>query len=213
METAYGLGANGWGRYEREERDLPIELILTLRKKDGISADWLLTGEGRKHLPGAAATDETATYDATRFVEVPLYKGVAARAGSGALIDPQAETVVEMRAFSAAWLRREIGSNPADLRMIHVEGDSMDDGRGGGLQAGSVIMVDMKDNAVLKDGIYVLLLGEALMVKQLQRLPGDRLEVSSLNRSYKPFEVDLKQRGHELHILGRVRLAWTMRRF
>ena len=62
-------------------------------------------------------------------------------------------------------------------------------------------------NRVFYDGIYVLEIDGYLMVKQVQRLPGGILRVSSINNRYSPFDIDeenpaLEIRGHDLHIAG-----------
>ncbi len=213
IAAAIKISTNTWGRYEREERPPDAEFLLLLRRKKGISPDWVLTGEGPQYVPAGVAEERTPYEVADGFVHLPLYKKVSAKAGTGNLVDPQAEKAVEMRAFSLEWIRHELRANPADLFLHHVEGDSMDDGQGDGLKAGSIVIVDGHDTATLKDGIYVLRLGDALMVKQLQRLPGDRLKVSSKNRAYEPFELDLKTHSHELQIIGRVLFGWSGRRF
>ena len=60
---------------------------------------------------------------------------------------------------------------------------------------------------VFYDGIYVIMLDGCEMVKQVQRLPGGRLRVSSANTRYMPFEVEedspsFQIRGHNLHPAG-----------
>ncbi len=60
-------------------------------------------------------------------------------------------------------------------------------------------------NHVLYDGIYVIMLDGCEMVKQMQRLPGGRLRVSSINERYAAFEVEesspsIQILGHSLHL-------------
>ncbi len=60
---------------------------------------------------------------------------------------------------------------------------------------------------VFYDGVYVIMLDGCEMVKQVQRLPGGRLRVSSHNDRYAPFEVEenspsIQIRGHSLHMAG-----------
>jgi phage repressor protein C with HTH and peptisase S24 domain len=207
-----GVSTQTLGRYERGDRPPDLDFLVAMREKRGISADWLISGQGRRHLAGSAVSAGQDAFDASGFVEVPLYKNVAARAGGGALVDPEAEEYVEMRAFSGAWIRRELRASPADLALMHVEGDSMDDGKNG-LKPGDVMMVNKADTSATKDGVYVLVLDGALLVKRLQRLPGDRLRVMSDNNHYPAFEVDLKDARAAIKIIGRVVYAWGGRRF
>ena len=60
---------------------------------------------------------------------------------------------------------------------------------------------------IFYDGIYVIMLDGCEMIKQVQRLPGGRLRISSINDRYKPFEIDetnaaIEVRGHNLHLPG-----------
>lgn len=62
-------------------------------------------------------------------------------------------------------------------------------------------------NQVLYDGIYVILLDGCEMIKQVQRLPGGRLRVSSINDRYASFELEetshsVEILGHSLHLAG-----------
>ena len=65
----------------------------------------------------------------------------------------------------------------------------------------------MPTDHVFYDGIYVIILDGCEMVKQVQRLPGGRLRVSSINERYADFEVEeasqsFEVRGHNLHLAG-----------
>ncbi len=65
----------------------------------------------------------------------------------------------------------------------------------------------MPTDHVFYDGIYVIMLDGCEMVKQVQRLPGGRLRISSMNERYTSFEVDetstsIEVRGHSLHLAG-----------
>lgn len=199
------------GRYEREERPPDADFLLKLRQKMGINPDWLLTGEGAREV-GRVAEEAGAYSVSDGFVRLPLYPNITVHAGGGALVEADAEKAVEMRSFSPHWIRHELHANPADLVLMYVEGDSMDDGRDG-LRPGDVMIVNKTDTDALKDGVYVLRVDDALMVKRLQRLPGERLRVISDNPAYQAFEVDLKGRSGSLQIIGRVVYAWGGRRF
>lgn len=208
-----GVALKTIGRYESGERLPDAEFLLLLWEKRGVSSHWVLTGLGPGRPPASSIQDVAGAYSiADGFVRIPLYPDVVASAGSGELVQPADEESVELRSFSLAWIRRELRVNPADLVLMHVEGDSMDNGREG-LKPGDVAIVNRVDTAATKDGVYVLRLGDALLVKRLQRLPGDRLKVISDNPAYAPFEVDSKALQEGFSIIGRVVYAWGGRRF
>ena len=127
---------------------------------------------------------------------------VGASAGPGATVD--GEGVEAGFAFDPRWLRR-LGADPRALSIISVEGDSM----APTLNDGDDILVDGADTAArLRDGIYVLRMDDALMVKRVARLPvAGRIAVLSDNRDY-PSWPDLA--ADAVSLVGRV--VWTGRR-
>ena len=85
-------------------------------------------------------------------------------------------------AFDPAWLRRVARGAPEQLSIIRVAGDSMVPT----LADGDDILVDRGDSAArLRDGIYVLRLEGALVVKRLALNPAARtLSIRSDNPAY-----------------------------
>lgn len=127
---------------------------------------------------------------------------IGASAGAGASID--GEPVEGAVAFDPKWLRG-LGADPRALSIIRVEGDSM----APTLSDGDDILVDSGDAAGrLRDGIYVLRMDDALMVKRVARAPGPgRIAVISDNPQYRSWD-DLPMTA--VQIVGRV--VWTGRR-
>ena len=78
---------------------------------------------------------------------------------------------------------------------IAVEGDSMDPT----LRDGDEILVD-RSLRPLRDGIHVVRIGEALMVKRLETGRPGVIVLLSDNPAYRPIEV----RAVEVHVIGRV---------
>lgn len=85
-------------------------------------------------------------------------------------------------AFDPAWLRRLARGRPEQLSIIRVSGDSM----APALADGDEILVDRGDGAErLRDGIYVLRLDDALLVKRVTLNPAARtIAVRSDNPAY-----------------------------
>lgn len=126
---------------------------------------------------------------------------VGASAGAGALPGDEAASHL---AFDAKWLRR-IAGDPKQLSMIRVEGDSMLPT----LSDGDEILVDRGDAAArVRDGIYVLRMEGALMVKRLALNPAARrIAVKSDNPAY-PSWPDCDPQA--VDIVGRV--VWVGRK-
>lgn len=141
-----------------------------------------------------------------RFADLVLVPRlpVEASAGHGALAGNEGE--VRAISFDRIWLK-ELGLSAENLSIIDVKGESMAPTLGNG----DSIMVDRSDNmARLRDGIYVLRLDDALMVKRVSLSPRRGragLTVSSDNPHY-PSWPDIDPAL--VDIVGRV--VWSCRR-
>jgi phage repressor protein C with HTH and peptisase S24 domain len=128
---------------------------------------------------------------------------VRASAGPGAMVSDEAGR--PYFAFDERWLKA-LTASPADkLSIIRVEGDSM----APTLNPGDDILVDLGDREErLRDGIYVLRIDDALMVKRIALHPvARRVTVQSDNPAY----PDWPDFGiADLHCIGRV--IWAGRK-
>jgi Peptidase S24-like len=105
---------------------------------------------------------------------------VMVSAGPGAIVAE--ELGKPYFAFDERWLKTLTPTAPSNLSIVRVEGDSM----APTLSAGDDILVDLADGADrLRDGIYVLRIDDALVVKRIAMNPlGRRLTVKSDNTAY-----------------------------
>jgi hypothetical protein len=128
---------------------------------------------------------------------------VRVSAGPGALVTE--ELGKPYFAFDERWLKALTSSAPAKLSIVRVEGDSM----APTLNAGDDILVDLGDDIErLRDGIYVLRIEDALVVKRVALNPrGQRVTIQSDNPAYPDWpDCDLS----EIKPIGRV--IWSGRR-
>ena len=128
---------------------------------------------------------------------------VTASAGPGAIVTE--EVGKPYFGFDERWLKALTASPPANLSIVRVEGDSM----APTLNAGDDILVDLGDSAErLRDGIYVLRIDDALVVKRLALNPvGRRVTIQSDNPAY----PDWPDCGlDEISCIGRV--IWSGRK-
>src|SRR3982750_1187245 len=105
---------------------------------------------------------------------------VSVSAGPGAIVTE--ELGKPYFGFDERWLKALTPSAPANLSIVRVEGDSM----APTLNAGDDILVDLGDASErLRDGIYVLRIDDAVVVKRLALNPvGRRATVQSDNPAY-----------------------------
>lgn len=177
-------------------------VVPVLAAATGFRIEWLLLGEEPQRASALSAREPDAGY-----THIPLFD-IRARGGNqGSIVED--ERILDALAFNKDWIRQELRVRPDDLRLIYVEGDSMEPV----LHAGDIILVDHTDTAARREGIYVLRMDGALLVKQLQRLPGGLLRVISRNQAYEPFTIKLAELGNgfDVAVIGRV--VWACRRF
>lgn len=129
---------------------------------------------------------------------------IQASAGPGAIAG--AELSSDSMGFSERMLRKLAGGDPSGLSMITVVGDSMEPT----LSDGDDILVNRLDGgARLRDGIYVLRMGDGLHVKRLAYGPDRaRVTIISDNEVY-PVWPNVELRS--VVLIGRV--VWGGKRF
>lgn len=156
--------------------------------------------EGRQAVPQSRVSP--AVHDRSELILIPKLN-VKVSAGHGALADTEAR--LGRYGFDRAWLKRMSGGNPENLSIVRVSGDSM----APTLQDGDDILVEQSlESTKVRDGIYVLLRDETLLVKRVALEPmSGKLAISSDNPAY-PSWHGCEPR--EVHILGRV--IWSARR-
>lgn len=128
---------------------------------------------------------------------------VRASAGPGALV--AGEVAKPYFGFDGRWLKALTSTAAGKLSIIRVEGDSM----APTLNAGDDILVDPGDGVErLRDGIYVIRIDDALVVKRVALHPiGRRVTVQSDNPAYPDWpDCDME----EINCIGRV--IWAGRK-
>lgn len=128
---------------------------------------------------------------ANDWAEIPRL-AAAASAGPGAL--GAADAPFDTIRFSKVWLRQQ-GLDPARLSAIAVSGDSMEPT----LRDGDEILVEATASPP-RGAIQVVRLGDALLVKRLERPAPDRITLVSDNPAYPPLDVP----AADVAVLGRV---------
>jgi phage repressor protein C with HTH and peptisase S24 domain len=138
----------------------------------------------------SVATSEDAASDL-----VPVYD-VAASAGHGLINDY--EPIAFSMAFPPDYLRFITKSDPRNLQIISVKGDSMQPT----LHDDDLVMLDRSKTSLNYDGLFVLLYGDALHVKRVSRssTPGRILVISDNRSIYPPQE----HAANDVTVIGKV---------
>jgi hypothetical protein len=129
---------------------------------------------------------------------------VRASAGAGAMN----EGIEEAKAtwlFPEAVIRHEFRANPEALRLITIDGDSMEPL----LVSGDRIMVDTSQRIPVPPGIFVIWDGMGVVAKRVEHVPNSdpaTVVIKSVNPAYQTYE----RSAEEVHMIGRA--IWVAKR-
>lgn len=188
-----GLHVNTVGKFERGITIPDAYTLMRIAEVGKCPVEWLLTGESRT----SGVEMSTQAVERGDYVYVPHFD-VSLSAGNGAFSD--VERVIAMRPFDARFIRQDLGILHNEIVLVTVVGNSMEPY----LRSRDMTMLDLRARDVMTEGIHGIRLDGALMIKQLQRLPG-KLRVSSANPEYAPFDVDGSEEQRDFSVLGRAR--------
>lgn len=156
------------------------------------------------HQEEATAGEDLARIDNLMqdYTLVDCYQ-VFASAGFGATVSDELKT--DPMAFRTDWLKKE-GLAPERLAVIRAKGDSMEPT----ISNNDIILVSLCNGDALRDGLYVLRIGDSLLVKRLQFDPFGGFKIISDNPGYET-QVVTKEQRPDVHVVGRV--AWAGKKF
>lgn len=193
-----GVHKNSLGNYERENRT-PDAGFLTKLIANGYDCNWLLTGVGEPKLQKGVQKQQNDEKQSSSFAEdfalIPCYD-VQVAAGHGSIAGDEAPT--RDLAFSRKWLRSR-GFNETDLALVFAKGDSMEPT----ISDNETVMVDTSEKKLRDGHIYVIRNGDHLLVKRVQTLWNDGVQLLSDNKEYPPQEIRSAELG-SLEVIGKV---------
>ena len=179
---------------QEHKHSLSHKTIIALEKATGIifsSAENGLASTKPATPTGLSPADWTGA----GLLPVPIYD-IRASAGAGALVEDAPP--MDFQPFKPEQLERLTRTNSDNLAVITVSGDSMWET----LHDGDNVLVDRSINRVVREGIYILLFEEELLVKRCQRnLETGGLMIISDNPAYPMQEVN---NIDNFKVLGRV---------
>ena len=164
----------------------------------------------RRKPPAAERSGDLAPVGSLSTGGVPAGFGrvaeidVRASAGPGA-IHEGLEEVKQVWFFPEGMIRHEFRARTADLRIITIDGDSMEPL----LASGDRVLIDISQQIPVPPGIFVIWDGMGLVAKRIEHEPNSdppMVVIRSVNPEYKTYE----RSAEEVHVVGRV--VWTSRR-
>lgn len=176
----------------RSGSSLPgLDKLLALSDATGASLEWLTTGIGNKHYSANSA----GNLDTDEFAKVNLYDAEVSM-GSGSWNEN--DRVIHPIAFRRDWLKSQ-GLDSDKCAAILARGDSMEPTIGDG----ATLLIDLADNSISRDGVYVIRFDGHLLAKRLQRSFDGSVFIKSDNPAYEKVHVASSQ-VNDINIVGRV---------
>lgn len=178
------------GRSSRPGLDRLMEVARVLK----VEVDWLIHGIGNIEGPPPFLENPDETF-------VPIaHAGVRPSMGGGSVAIEDYDEPARAYHFRKSWIKQGLKASPAQLRIMKVEGDSMEPT----LFDGDTVLVDMDRKIPNPSGIFVLDDGIGLVAKRLQHVPNSdppAVRVISDNKVYPEYERTVE----EVAIIGRIR--------
>ena len=156
-----------------------------------VPAAWLL---GQRATPMLSSLVSDTAVSATTMATIPE---LDVRTGGDTLADDGNR--IAHWGLPATWLVAMTGPRSDDIRIIEVQGNSMEPS----LSSGDKVVVDRRQTVPSPPGYFVLRDGLGIVIKQIEHIPNTNppcLTIKSVNRDYDTYEVARDQ----ISIVGRV---------
>ncbi len=201
LAEAIGASESAVRKWRDGETEPTMRYLKQLSEVTRHSIEWIVNGRENQNGIDKSIMEPSANYILNQLSIIKRYE-VEASAGSGSITTSEEE--IEGIAFRTEWLRRR-GLSPSRLAVITARGDSMSPT----IQSGSLLLVDLSQKNRFSDGIYVIQVEGALMVKRIQGdLANGGLLILSDNPAYAQISLD-QTRSSSVHIIGRAVWAGT----
>lgn len=179
-----GINPSTLSRYLTGRAVPKLSSAAAIAQAANVTLDWLGTGRGSS--AGLGTDESVAFYD------------LQASAGPGLLAtdkQPAPQSIV----LPIAQIRRQTGVVSANLCALVAEGDSMEPT----IRSGALLLLD---RAVLqpREGVYVLLRGDDVLLKRIQPRGPNCLRLISDNGRYAAEDVSLDDPSAPVRLFGRV---------
>lgn len=205
----FGWRPSTYYGHENGSRGLKPDVATIYARAFRVSPEWLLYGRGRRdadlsvHDGGGIALEvELKSAPSSTHDDLVAVYNVAASAGHGALAEDYSDT--SRLAFPPGYLQRLTKTNPRNLAIISVKGDSM----APTLSDDDIVMLDLSKRDLSFDGLFVIRDdGDGLLVKRIGRASRRGFVMMIPDNSAYP---SVERPTMDIEVLGRV--IWVGRR-
>ncbi len=183
---------------------MPDSIFLNniLKNEKKINAEWLLIGSGpilsKEHPENE--DDSTLSSSTLEFVNLPLYEMKSENGDSeGHLAFEDLKNPSYSLPLFNIFLDGILKEPKDQLFALRINCDSMSPD----VKPNSLVLVNKQKKSISSDGIFIVRFGNVIRMKLIQKLPNNRLHLTTVNKKYDPVEVDLDEIA-DFEILGRI---------
>lgn len=163
----------------------------------GVSPAWLKYGETDITAPQSLVLENGA-------VAVPQYDITAMCTPTDCGSDVNNLEMITLIKVTSEFLDAHCqGANPNYLHLIKATGDSMDPT----IKRGDLVIVDTYNTSIQEDGVYVIRMNSAVIIKRIQLLVKGVRIISDNRDLYGPIEANLE----DIEIIGKVHASLNIR--
>lgn len=183
----------------RSGKSVPDLLFLNniLNNERRINTEWLLKGE--EPILKDSNDDEDNSSDPIRFINLPLHRmAPSEKGGEGKLKMSKLENPTRTLPLCSTFVDHVINPDSQDLIAVVVQCDSMSPK----IIPGSLIVANTEKRDPSNDGIFLVRFDDEIRMKLIQRLPSQKLLLSTVNDKFKPITLGLEDDNFE--IIGRI---------
>lgn len=183
---------------------VPAEGLKAIAELADVDFSWLVTGgsqtiQTESRGDRSPSTGSPTDLEQPSMVSIPRYDEVRPSAGHGSVAIN--EVLTTRVAFERHWLV-DIGVQPDAAVILPAQGDSMSPT----IPDGAPMLVDTSKTEVRSGYIYVIAVGDDLLVKRVKRRLDGLFDLISDNTAYKTETVEAS-RLTQLRVIGRVYAA------
>lgn len=189
-----GIPANAVRHMSAGAKQITPEIASTIEKTTGISAAWLLLGEGGMFDKPSGSFAKAMGDDTGSRYAVSYYPNVKAHAGDGYYNDDISD--IEIISLPKAVVDKKI--NVGKIDAIKVYGDSMQPT----IKENDIIFVATNMIEVFDNKIYVIRYGDEIRVKRIFKRRGEKILLRSDNTIYPDEEISVHDA--DIAVLGQV---------
>ena len=183
----------------RSGDSVPDVLFLNnlLKSVNNINTEWLLKGE--KPMLKDSPENKQNNNDPIRFINLPLHSmAPSEKGGEGKLELQQLENPSYTLPLCSTFVEDVIKPDSKQLIAIIVQCDSMNPV----VKPGSLIVVNTEKKDPSNDGLFLVRFDDEIRMKLIQRLPSQKLLLSTINDKFKSIKLDAEEDNFE--IVGRI---------